>query len=81
MTGVSYGEEAPVCSGYCGYSDQCILTDIIKGSIPMDAYVYGCCWREICRVRGLNLAEIDAETWRDTCRERGHAITELGWQS
>jgi hypothetical protein len=57
---------------YCGRSDTDILRDIIRGCIPEDALVSGCCWQRICEVRGRNFNQVDAETWREICKERGY---------
>ena len=57
---------------YCNLSESEILSDLKAGSVPEEALVNQCCWRTICRVRGLNFNSIDPETWRETCQKRGY---------
>lgn len=59
----------PPC--YCDTSPQIILKDLLEGTIPDEALVRDCCWKEICRVRGSNVDAADSEQWRELCRRRG----------
>jgi hypothetical protein len=55
---------------YCENSDEDILDDIMRDSIPGHALVRDCCWRRICEVRGRNFDSVDEETWVEICRQR-----------
>ncbi len=57
---------------YCNLPESEILSDLKSGSVPEAALVNQCCWRTICRVRGLNFNSVDPETWRDICQQRGY---------
>jgi hypothetical protein len=59
---------------YCNQSDDVILDDIIRGGVPDEALVSGCCWRRICQVRGRNFNSISADTWGEICRKRGYVF-------
>jgi hypothetical protein len=58
----------------CGHfsSDQEILDNLTHSSFQPDSLTRNCCWRQICRVRGLNPQAIDQETWREVCMVRGY---------
>jgi hypothetical protein len=56
---------------YCDSPEDQILLDIGRGSVPEDALVRACCWREICRTRGRNFDRVDADVWRQVCAKRG----------
>ena len=57
----------------CGhYTEEEILADLIRCSLPPEALTRNCCWRQVCRVRALNHTRIDAETWREVCHVRGY---------
>jgi len=59
--------------GRCGhFSEEDILEDLLRCSIPPEALTRNCCWTEICRVRGLNQNLVDQESWREVCRIRGY---------
>ena len=62
----------PLC--YCDSKPQTILRDLIEGSIPDEALLRVCCWKEICTVRGSNVDAIDYEQWRGLCRRRGRLV-------
>lgn len=64
------GPTQNVC--YCSFTDQEILTDLAGDSIPDEALVFSCCWRNICRIRGLFFNLVPAETWIEICRRRGY---------
>lgn len=49
-----------------------ILRDLLRGSLPEEALVCTGCWRQICRVRGLNFSKVSAELWREICERRGY---------
>ena len=57
---------------YCNSSYQEILSDLKEGALPDDALVLGCCWRTICRVRGLYFNLVDPQVWTEICRRRGY---------
>lgn len=57
---------------YCESADQDVLRDLVEDSVPDKALVYSCCWRTICRVRGLFFNQVPEETWRELCRRRGY---------
>ncbi len=57
---------------YCNLSESEVLNDLKAGSVPEDALLNQCCWRTICRVRGLHFSSIDPETWREICQHRGY---------
>ncbi|MCI0348966.1 MAG: hypothetical protein L0Z53_06030 [Acidobacteriales bacterium] len=54
------------------YTEEEILVDLRRCSVPSDAMLNGCCWRKICRVRGQNPGAVDAECWREICFTRGY---------
>ena len=66
----SFGESAAGC--YCILPDEDVLFDLKAGSIPDEALVYSCCWKNICRVRGLFFNLVPPETWTEICRRRGY---------
>src|ERR1700693_330360 len=49
--GVSSGGLKDGC--YCSHPDEEVLADLKEDTIPDEALVYSCCWKNICRVRGL----------------------------
>jgi hypothetical protein len=54
---------------FCEHSsDEEILADLRRGSMPSEALVRNCCWRRICQVRGRNPGMIDAESWSEICK-------------
>jgi hypothetical protein len=57
---------------YCTVQNEEVLRHLIAGSLPDEALVYSCCWRHICRVRGLFFTRVSAETWREICQRRGY---------
>ncbi len=57
---------------YCGSSEKDVLRDLVENSVPDTALVYSCCWRAICRVRGLFFNQVSEETWRELCSRRGY---------
>lgn len=59
---------------YCNRPDEEVLSDLKEDSIPDDALVFSCCWKNICRVRGLFFNQIAAETWTEICRRRGYIL-------
>jgi hypothetical protein len=70
QTGESNRKSTVGC--YCNLPESEILADLKVGSVPDEALVNGCCWRTICRVRGLNFNAVDPETWREICQRRGY---------
>jgi len=54
------------------FSEEQILADLLRCSLPSEALTRGCCWREICRVRGHNLHQVSQETWNEVCGIRGY---------
>ncbi len=57
----------------CGhYSQEELLGDLLRCSLPSEALVRDCCWSEICRIRALSRPSIDPETWRELCATRGY---------
>lgn len=59
---------------YCRYPDIEILNNIVRGDIPEEALIMGCCWKRICQVRGRGFSFIDAEIWREICRRRAYLL-------
>ena len=59
---------------YCALPEDSILDDLLRGSIPEDALVRTCCWKQVCRVRGHNYNSVDPETWREICQFRGYIL-------
>jgi hypothetical protein len=59
---------------YCDSTEKTIVHDLKRGSIPEEALVNSCCWKEICRIRGRNFSAIDPEKWREICTERGYLL-------
>jgi hypothetical protein len=57
---------------YCYENEAEILSDIVFDIVPDDALVNSCCWRRICRVRGLHFNQVDADLWRGLCTRRGY---------
>jgi len=57
---------------YCDLSYEEILQGLVEGAIPDEALVYSCCWKTICRVRGLYFNSVDPEIWREICARRGY---------
>ena len=57
---------------YCNLADEEILDDLKDGSVPDEALVFSCCWKNICRVRGLSFGQVPDETWTEICRRRGY---------
>jgi hypothetical protein len=57
---------------YCNVLESKVLHDLKRGAPPEEALVTSCCWKTICRVRGRNYNQLDAETWIDICRKRGY---------
>lgn len=51
-----------------------ILSDLQNGTVPAGALVQSCCWKEICRVRGLNIGRVRPETWVELCGQRGYLM-------
>ena len=54
------------------FSEEEILADLVRCSLPPEALTRNCCWKEICRVRALNQRLVDSETWREVCHVRGY---------
>jgi hypothetical protein len=59
---------------YCQSAYDLILQDIRNNSVPEEVLVNKCCWKVICRVRGLNFAIVEPEIWEDICRLRGYLL-------
>jgi hypothetical protein len=57
---------------YCELPYEEILSGLQEGAIPDEALVYSCCWKTICRVRGLYFNSVDDEIWREICTRRGY---------
>jgi hypothetical protein len=64
--------EMPSGSCYCDVAEYSVLKDLVVGSVPDAALVYSCCWRHICRVRGLHFGLVADDTWREICQRRGY---------
>ena len=59
----------------CGhFSQEELLTDLNRCSLPPEALTRNCCWAEICRIRALCHPPIDAESWREICVTRGYLL-------
>ncbi len=57
---------------YCRSSHPEIIKAIRESAVPHDALLNTCCWRTLCRVRGLHPSKVDPETWRELCRRRAY---------
>jgi hypothetical protein len=57
---------------YCSVSYERVLDDLKAGSVPDEALLFSCCWKNICRVRGIFLKQIPDQTWTEICRRRGY---------
>jgi hypothetical protein len=57
---------------YCSAPDNDILEDLKTGSVPDEALVNSCCWKNICRVRGRFFGQVPDDTWTEICRRRGY---------
>lgn len=64
--------EVPAGGCYCDVGDCSVLQDLVIGSVPDSALVYSCCWRHICRIRGLHFGSIADDIWREICQRRGY---------
>jgi hypothetical protein len=61
---------------YCNiHSNEEILEDIVDETVPDEALVNNCCWRRICRARGLQTWRVDNEKWRQLCARRGYLFS------
>jgi hypothetical protein len=59
----------------CGhFSQEELLADLGRCSLPSEALTRNCCWSEICRIRCLSQPPIDAESWREVCTTRGYLL-------
>jgi hypothetical protein len=59
----------------CGhFSQEELLADLNRCSLPPEALTRSCCWAEICRLRSLSHPPIDAESWREICVTRGYLL-------
>jgi hypothetical protein len=66
-------QTAPTPNGcYCSLSDEEILIALKDASVPDEALVFSCCWKNICRVRGLFFNLVPADAWTEICRRRGY---------
>ena len=54
------------------FTEEEILADLVRCSLPSEALTRNCCWTQVCRVRALNHTKIDADTWREVCHVRGY---------
>ena len=72
---VQQAETAPEGRIRCGhFSQEELLSDLQRFSLPPEALTRSCCWSEICRLRALSLAPIDAESWNELCVTRGYLL-------
>ena len=55
-------------------SEEEILADLQRCSLPPEALTRNCCWSEICRLRGLNPHIVDEQSWREICATRGYLL-------
>lgn len=59
----------------CGhFSQEELLTNLQRCSLPPEALTRNCCWSEICRIRALSQPPIDEESWREICVTRGYFL-------
>lgn len=56
------------------FSEEELLADLQRCSLPSEALTRGCCWSEVCRLRGLNSHLVDEQSWRDICATRGYLL-------
>jgi len=60
----------------CGhFSQEELLADLNRCSLPPEALTRNCCWTEICRIRSLCQPPMDAESWREICVTRGYLLS------
>jgi hypothetical protein len=57
---------------YCARPEISILKDLIDDTLPDEALLSLCCWKEISRVRGLNRSAKSYVDWTGLCRRRGN---------
>ncbi len=67
--GSTQGHDRDRCSHF---TEEEILADLVRCSLPPEALTRNCCWKEICRVRASNQRLIDSDTWREVCHVRGY---------
>jgi hypothetical protein len=58
------------CNHFSG--DDEILDALTRCSFGPPVLTRSCCWKEICRVRGMHSNAIDADAWREICSIRGY---------
>lgn len=59
----------------CGhFSQDELLADLQRLSLPAEALTRNCCWTEICRLKSRCRLPIDYEEWREICRTRGYLL-------
>ena len=59
---------------YCDSGEKAILTDLLRETIPDEALMQRCCWREICRVKALHSTAIADDDWSELSRRRGYLL-------
>lgn len=59
----------------CGhFSQEALLADLHRCSLPPEALTRTCCWSEICPIRALSQPPIDEQSWREICVTRGYLL-------
>ena len=59
----------------CGhFTQEELLADLQRCSLPPEALTRSCCWTEICRIRAQSRPPLDAESWREICVTRGYFL-------
>jgi very-short-patch-repair endonuclease len=72
---VPHAADSPEERIRCGhFSQEELLADLQRFSLPGEALTRKCCWTEICRLRAFSRPQIDAESWREICVTRGYLL-------
>lgn len=58
---------------YCAQTDNHILNDIIKETVPPIVLTDKDGWKRVCQVRGRNHGQVDPTVWQRLCAARGDA--------
>jgi hypothetical protein len=60
---------------YCDLPVSQIRADFERGTVPDEALTRGCCWAQVCRVRGWHPDAISDDDWRELCSRRGYLFS------
>lgn len=61
---------------YCDKPETEIGKDVKDGKVPDEMLLRDCCWRKICKVRGMWFQEIGDLAWARLCDKRSRAQAE-----